>query len=110
MLSPTPAEWQIYRRVSTWLADNLAAAIIDAQIQAAKVTSHIGDNPLAIFDRFPNGAKMRTLVAGSRAFGRLSQEISRNNPTIPGRIAAWKELGILAKLVPSKNGLYLTLL
>lgn len=110
MQPPSPAEFQTYRKVSTWLADNLAAAAIDASIQAVKIAraQRPGDNPLAVFDRFPDGAKLRELENRSRAFRRLSTEISRNNPTTQQRIEAWQDLGILATLVPTHNGIHLT--
>jgi len=109
MQAPTPAELQTFRKVSTWLANNLSAAAINASIQAAKDTrAQVGDNPLAVFDQFPDGAKVRQLEARSRAFRRLSAEVNRNNPTIRQRIEAWQDLGILATMVPTRNGLYLT--
>jgi len=116
MQPPTPTELQIYRKVATWLANNLTAAAIDASIEAVKAaraqraTQHLGDNPLAVFDQFPDGAKVRQLEARSRAFRRLSAEVSRQSKSRQERAEAWQELGVLATIPPSGNGLFLTLL
>lgn len=107
MQAPTYAELQTFKKVATWLADHATHLVSKPE---PKVTvepgQKPGDNPFEIFDRFPNGANVRSLEAGSRAFRRLSEQVSRQCQSRAQRIAAWIKLGILAE--PAGNGIWLT--
>ena len=111
MQAPTYAELQTFKKVAAWLtyqAEALARKPDPRPIPLGGWKRN--DNPLEIFDRFPNGAKLRTLEAGSRAFRRLMVELHAGTTTFEERIERWAEVGVLATLVRSKNGLFLRLI
>ena len=107
MQAPTYAELQTFKKVAAWLASRAEPLASEPEPKAiVEAGQKPGDNPFEIFDRFPNGAKVRDLEAGSRAFRRLSEQVTRQCQSREQRIAAWNKLGILAE--PAGNGIWLT--
>ena len=92
MQSPTYAEFQTFNKVAAWIFSNapqLASAPPSRSVE--DLTIH---NPLDIFQRFPNGAKQRTLESTSRAFRRFAAQVLADCQSKPQRKAAWAKVGV----------------
>lgn len=92
MQAPTYAELQTFKKVAAWLAtqaEPLASIPISRSVEDLTI-----QNPLDIFQRFPNGAKQKTLVDTSRAFRRLAAQVLESACSKVQRKAAWAKFGV----------------
>lgn len=100
MQAPTFAEFETFRKVSTWISDQaprLASAPPCELVEDKPIPS-----PLDIFQRFPDGASQRTLENASRAFRRFSSKVVAGCASRAQRKAAWRKVGV--DLILGENG------
>jgi len=100
MQAPTFAEFETFRKVSTWISDQasrLASAPPCELVEDKPIPS-----PLDIFQRFPDGATQRTLESASRAFRRFSSKVVAGCASRAQRNAAWRKVGV--DLIVGENG------
>ncbi len=103
MQPPTFAEFEAFRKVSTWInsqAMKFASAPAPELAKGEPIPSPKGrrlpalESPLDIFQRFPDGASLRDLQGASRAFRRFAAQVVSDCACRAQRKAAWAKVGV----------------
>ena len=92
MQPPTYAELQTFKKVSIWLATQ--AEDLTSKPPSRSVEDLTIQNPLDIFQRFPDGASLRTLEGSSRVFRRFAAQVLAGCQSHGDRKAAWAKVGV----------------